>query len=854
MPPTLPIEDVLPEITEAVCRKPVTILTAPPGSGKTTVVPLELLKEEWLHQQKILMLEPRRLAARLAAHYMAGKVHENVGQSVGYQVRFDKKIGKDTRLEVLTEGILTRRLQQDPELTGVRLVIFDEFHERSLESDLALALCLDVVHGLREDLRILIMSATLDSDTLSKMLGGAPVVTGKGFSHPVEMHNLSTAPSGCDFHRPEHIVSIMDFGIRRALNEQEGDILAFLPGSGEIRRTKERLADLASDEDLALYPLYGDLSPQDQELALMPDKAGRRRIILATNVAETSLTIEGISIVVDSGWRKVARFDPNSGLTRLVTSRISKASATQRSGRAGRLGPGYGYRLWNKGVEHSMMEHDRPEIMEADLSQLLLELTNWGINDPTQLQWLDLPPAGSIASASDLLRELQAIDTSGAITAMGKEMVALPAHPRLAHMLVMGKSMGFGNMACDITAILSERDLIRDRDASVDIEERLHALNAFRKSGAKAAMAMGAAKGSCRRVEQTAKQLRKRLNIKKSDADGSSSGGLIALAFPDRVAQLRPGSKNRYKLNSGRGAALKPHDPLAGSPFLAIAAMDAARAEGPIYLAARIGKEEIFEEFDKQLEHKESVEWNAKTGAVTAKRQTILGELILKEKPIKNPEPQLLQDAMLQGIREAGIEILPWTKKARSLQARLICINEWQPKGEWPDVSDTALTENLADWLPPFLSGNTGKGQLAKLDMQQIILSMLDWSKQQRLDKEAPTHLTVPSGSRIPLRYTPGEAPILAVRLQEMFGLADTPTIAGGKVKVMLHLLSPAQRPLQVTQDLKGFWDGSYHEVKKEMKGRYPKHHWPDDPWQCKPTRRAKTRVRDSKTNTAKTR
>lgn len=807
------------------------------------MVPLALLDEEWLAGKNILLLEPRRLAARLSATYMAGQMGEQVGETVGYRVRFDTRVGSRTRVEVLTEGVLTRRLQQDPELSGVGLVIFDEFHERSLESDLALALCLDSRDGLREDLRLLVMSATMDTDSLARLIPGTAVIHGQGTLYPVSVRFSPPRPD-LDTGRPDHIAINTAAAIRRALAEVEGDILAFLPGSGEIRQTGALLASRQGKDALLVLPLYGNLDLADQARAVSPDPKGRRRVILATTIAETSITIEGITTVVDCGWKRVPRFDPNSGLTRLVTVRISRASARQRQGRAGRLGPGVCFRLWSTGVEHSLADFDRPEILQADLAPLALELANWGIGEQQRLNWLDPPPAGAFAQARTLLADLDALDARGLITPLGRKMAGLPLHPRLAHMVLVAADHGSLGLACELAALLSERDIIRN-PVSADMEDRLHLLEVFRRQGAAAVRATGGDASSCRRIIKIGRQLRELTGRQKGPGKNVlSPGALIALAFPDRIGGRRPQTTGEYKLASGPGARLPAHDRLAASPFLAIAAMDAGRRDGRIFLAASIDPEEITELFGERFQADEEVVWDGQRAVVTARRLIRIDQLILAEHPLTDPDPEAVRRALLTGIARSGLGLLPWDAAARSLQARVLCLRRWLAEENLPDLSDAHLSDSLEKWLAPYVDGMRSANDLKRLDLKSILAGLLDWPQRQLLDREAPTHIRVPSGSRIKVQYTPGEPPVLAVRLQEMFGLAETPTVARGRVPLTLHLLSPARRPIQITGDLRGFWNNTYREVKKELKGRYPKHHWPDDPWQAEATAKVKPRKR----------
>ena len=828
----LPIEEILPELRTTLAARRAAVLQAPPGAGKTTIVPLALLDEPWLAGRTILILEPRRLAARAAAARMAQLLGGSVGETVGYRIRFDSKVSARTRIEVLTEGILTRRIQTDPELKSVGLVIFDEFHERHLHADLALALTLDCQNALREDLKILVMSATLDGAAVSKLLGNAPLVVSRGRSFPVELEYLPRDPEG-------PLPQVVADAVLRALGEHEGDVLAFLPGAREIRRAQELLAErLRGSVDL--FPLYGDLPWEAQDRALQPST--RRKVVLATPIAETSLTIEGVRVVVDSGYARAPQFDPRSGLTRLTTTRIARASSEQRAGRAGRLAPGVCYRLWSETTQRGLIPQAIPEIRSADLAPLALELAAWGARDASSLSWLDPPPEAAFNQARALLTELDALDTEGRITEAGRAMARLPLHPRLAHMLHAADRMGLGAVACDIAALLSERDILAgEARRTADFAQRLEALRVFRQHGRQGAQSLSADANACVRVTQAAQQFQRLLSspraVKTEDLD--QAGLLLALAYPDRVALARAPGDVRYLLASGRGARLHESEMRLRAPCVVAASLDAGETEGLVYLAARLDIGALREYLPAHIRTEDVVRWDEQQQAVLARREERFGALVLDSKPLRDADPEKMRAAMLEGVRRLGLEALPWTRAAREWQARVLSLRHWLPDEDWPDVSDAALMATLADWIGPWLDGVTRREHLARLDLPAALQAQLDWERGKRLEEGAPTHLTVPSGSRLQLEYKPGESPVLRVKLQEMFGCADTPRVAFGRVPVTLHLLSPAQRPIQVTQDLRGFWERTYAEVRKELKGRYPKHPWPDDPWKAVPTRRA---------------
>jgi ATP-dependent helicase HrpB len=768
---------------------------------------------------------------------MAHLLGEAVGQTVGYRIRFEAKVSKATRVEVLTEGILTRRLQTDPGLEGVGLVIFDEFHERHLHADLALAMCLDSQRTVREDLRLLVMSATLDGDAVAGLLGGAPLITAHGRQFPVEVRYAADDP---DDHLPETVSQ----ATLRALERDPGDVLAFLPGAWEIRRTQHLLESAVKSRPVEVHPLYGDLPWEAQVRAIRPTKGGRRRVVLATPIAETSLSIEGVGVVIDSGFVRVPEFDPRTGLTRLTTKRVSRASAEQRAGRAGRLGPGVCYRLWSEATQRGLTARPIPEIRVADLAPLALDLAQWGVRDAAKLSWLDPPPGGALAQARELLTQLGALDEQGAITPSGRAIAAFPVHPRLAHMMAEADARGLGGLACDLAALVSERDVLQGgAQRSCDLVERWDALRAFRDKGRGGADASRADPEACRRVDQVATQFRRLLRRgTPSEVDADAVGGLLAFAYPDRVAQQRAPGDVRYVLASGRAARLPASEHRLRPPYLVAASLDAGETEGTIHLAAAVDLDAIRLAMASRVQTTDIIRWDARLQRVVARRDVRFGELAIESAPLGAPDPDQLRRAMLEGVRDLGVAALPWTAEAREWQARVLSLRHWFPDEAWPDVSDAALQDALEEWLGPHLDGMTRREHLDRIDLLAALNARLDWKRRQRLDEGAPTHLTVPSGSRLRLAYRPGESPALAVKLQEMFGLADTPRVAWGRVPVTLHLLSPARRPIQVTQDLRGFWERTYVEVKKELRGRYPKHPWPDDPWNAVPTARTKRR------------
>ena len=831
-----PVDSILPEFHEKLLRHGTVILQAPPGAGKTTRVPLFLLDSPLTRTGSVVMLEPRRLAAVNAAQWMARCLGEEVGQTIGYAIRFDRRISPSTRIEVVTEGILTRRLQGDPELGGVSIVIFDEFHERSIHADTALALCREIQESLRPDLKIIIMSATLNAAPLSALLGGAPVVTATVPAYPVA---ISYHPDD------ERDVALRaSRGIARAFRDTRGDILAFLPGSGEIRRCATHLA---ADQTLMpkpdIFPLYGDLPFAEQQLALQP--SAQRRIILATNIAETSLTINGVSVVVDCGLQRQVLYDAGKGINRLVTERVSAAAATQRAGRAGRLGPGACYRLWSEQVQASLLPFAPPEISRVDLAELCLQLALWGVGDPGDLAWLDPPAAGRFREAQRLLTMLGALTDEGRITPFGREMAACPVHPRLARMLLVAGDYGLLPIACDLAALLAERDLVRGgnhyvlpQKSASDLCDRLDLLHAWRRTGRSAG---GADPKGLATVDRTARQLA-RFGKQASGASAMTEdpvGLLLLLAYPDRLARQRERGENRYLLANGRGGVLSRHSAVHDMPFAVAASIAAIPGQSDvlIHLAHAVDESTLRSHFVAEMRKQRYVTWSSATGRVVAEEIESLWGVVLASHPIKASADEV-QAALLRGILDTGtLDKLPWTTAARQICLRVELLRRFRP-GLLPDFSATALLASLDDWLGPHLTGITSLDKLGRLNLAAILSSQLTWQQQRLLDEQAPVRMTVPSGSCLQLEYLEEGPPVLAVKLQEMFGLGETPAIAWGEQPLLLHLLSPAGRPIQVTSDLRNFWNTGYQQVKKELKGRYPKHPWPDDPWHAEPTRK----------------
>jgi ATP-dependent helicase HrpB len=816
--PPLPIDAALPELTAALARQNAAVLVAPPGAGKTTRVPLVLAAQPWAKDKKILVLEPRRLAARAAAERMAATLGESVGATVGLRVRFGSKVSGRTRIEVVTEGVFTRLILDDPALDGVAAVLFDEFHERSLDADLGLALARDAQTGLCEDLRLLVMSATLDGARVAALLSGAPVIASEGRAFAVETRYLGRDPR-------QPIERQVADAAAAALRAERGSVLAFLPGGAEIRRAERMLAERVADA-VDIVPLYGALDRDIQDRAIAPAAAGRRKVVLATSIAETSITIQGVRIVIDSGLARVPRYEPDVGLTRLETVRVSRAAADQRRGRAGRTEPGLCLRLWDEQQTASLEPYGRPEILAADLSGFMLDLAQWGETEPERLAFLDPPPKPALAEAKALLRELGAIDPDGRITDEGRQLARLPLPPRLARMVVDGAAAGAGQLAAEIAAVVSERGLGGD---DVDLTARL---DAWRRERSRRA--------------QDARQMARRWATAVSPSpvrgggSGRGPGALLALAYPDRIARNRGSGTGAFLLANGRGANVGLASSLAREPFLAVAELAGSAAQGRIVLAAPITPAEIEAQFADRIESRDEVMFDAPSASLRGRRLRRLGAVVLAEQPVKFVPGPDSAGALAAGIMRLGLDRLPWTKALAQWRDRVMFLRRAEGP-EWPDVSDAGLAAEPG-WLATALADKTALGELLADELTAAVMARLPWKLRQRLDTEAPTHFAAPTGSRVPIDYAAPEGPKLAVRVQELFGLDRHPAIAAGRVPLVVELLSPAHRPVQVTRDLPGFWRGSYQAVKAEMKGRYPRHPWPDDPLRAPPTRRAKPR------------
>ncbi|WP_440118929.1 ATP-dependent helicase HrpB [Paenibacillus sp. QZ-Y1] len=835
----LPIQPIIPELKQLFQNHDTGVLIAEPGAGKTTVVPLALLDEPWVNGRKIIMLEPRRLAARSAAARMAASLGEKAGQTVGYRVRMDTRVSQTTRIEVVTEGVLTRMLQQDQGLEDTAMIIFDEFHERHLHGDLGLALALESRAMLRPDLKLLVMSATLDPVPVCTLLGeGTRWIDCPGRTFPVETRYMSKSTS-------DQLEAFTAQAIVKALMEQEGDVLVFLPGAKEIHRTERELSRLILPAHVQVHSLYGSMPMKQQDEAVRPAEAGKRKVVLSTSIAESSLTLAGIKVVVDAGLSRASVFSPRTGMSRLVTLPVSKASADQRRGRAGRIAPGVCYRLWSEEAYAALPDAARPEIASADLAPLALELAAWGVQTPAELQWLDTPPAAAYGQAQALLRQLGGLDDAGRITPFGRRMNALGVHPRLASMLLRAAELGLASYASMLAALLQEPAGLRSNGnagAGTDLRPRVESLLTADSSGTPQAASAVADDAAVRRMLLESRQLRSALGPAADPVrpDEDSCGLLLSFAYPDRIGQRR--EDGRYLLSSGRGVRLTATESLSRSAYLVAADADDQGADARILLAAPL-QELTLLDFSPHVLHEEiQVAWDRNTRSVRAHKRLRIGAIIVKESSIAQPPEDQVLEALLSGIRMEGLDCLPWTKSSRQLADRLRFLHHHLP--EWPDLVEDDLTEELAEHLSPYLTGMRSAADLKRLSMQDVLLSGLSWEQRQQLDREAPTHIQVPSGSRIPVDYSRPEDPTLAVRLQEMFGQQETPRIGGGRVPLTIHLLSPAQRPVQVTRDLANFWRETYFEVKKDLKGRYPKHYWPDDPLEAIATNRAKPRGR----------
>ena len=816
--PPLPIDAALPELTKALRERNAAVLVAPPGAGKTTRVPLVLIEEPWTEGRRILVLEPRRIAARAAAERMANTLGERVGETVGLRVRFGSKISRKTRIEILTEGIFTRLLLDDPMLEGVGAVLFDEFHERSLDADLGLALARDVQQGLREDLELLVMSATMDGSRVAKLLGDAPVIASEGRAFPVETRYLPRDQRPIEPQMADTVV--------RAMRADPGSLLAFLPGAAEIRRTRA-LLDGRLDPDVEIVALYGALAGDEQDRAIAPAPPGRRKIVLATSIAETSITIQGVRMVVDSGLARVPRYEPDVGVTRLETVRVSRAAADQRRGRAGRTEPGVCYRLWDEPQTASLEAFSRPEILSADLSSFALDLAAWG-SGPEQLAFLDPPPRPALNEADALLTELGAIDSDGRITDEGRKLRQLPLPPRLARMVVDAAGEGAALPAAEIAVLIGERGLAGD---DVNLTHRLDALRRDRSPRAREARAMS---------ERWAQIANQKLNRSAPNGAEISAGALLALAYPERIAKNRSGTAGAFLLANGRGAQIDAASGLAREPFLAVAELTGSAASGRILLAAPITLAEIETRFADRITASEDITFDQASASLRVRRTQRLGALTLGERPLQAVATDDGARILAEGIARLGVRRLPWTNALRQWRDRVLFLRQAEGS-EWPDLSDAALAADI-DWLTSIFAGKTALAELSADEFAAALAARLIYLLQRQLDAEAPTHFEAPTGSWVPIDYEAEGGPRIAIRVQELFGLDRHPAIAGGKIPLLIELLSPAQRPVQLTRDLPGFWRGSYAAVRTEMRGRYPKHPWPDNPLTAPPTRRAKGR------------
>ncbi len=828
--PDFPIAEVLPAIRQALAVHTRLVLEAPPGAGKTTQVPLALLNEPWCAGKKILMLEPRRVAARAAAMFMAKQLGEQVGETVGYRIRFDNKVSARTRVEVVTEGILTRMIQDDPLLDGVGAILFDEFHERHLPGDLGLALALDVQSGVRDDLRLVVMSATLDGNTLAGFLD-AQRITSAGRSYPVQINYFPAE-------RDEALALHVRRALEQAVHNHAGDVLVFLPGQREINDVA-RLLEREPFTRCNIIPLYGDMPIEQQSAALSPDPDGRRRLILATNLAESSVTLPGVRVVVDSGLAREPRFDPNSGFSRLETTFISQASADQRSGRAGRVAEGWSYRLWPKSQRLDLAR--TPEISNVDLAGLVLELAAWG---SSKLRFVDTPPAGTFAAAQDLLQTLGALDYGKHLTALGKRMLTLGTHPRLAAMLLCAHTPAETAIACDLAALVDARDPLLGYRGD-DWQRRWQALNDKRHNLKADGAGPGVSRGALAAIEQTATQWRKRLRLDtKPPADFSARalGDVLVHAYPDRIAHQHASDRHRYQLSNGRMAKLADDSAHIGEPWLIVSELRFDNKDSLILRATPVDEARLREDFPQRFVESDVVRWDDSSRSLIARREVRFDQIVLSSKPAGRPDPAQAAQALCDAVANYGLASLPWSEALQQWRVRVQCLRLWMPELNLPDLSDTALLATREHWLKPAFVGKARLDALSGEELGEALKALIDWNLRQQIEAHAPARITVPSGLERAIHYQEGAPPVLAVKLQELFGLATTPRIASNRIPLTLHLLSPGGKPLQITQDLQSFWERTYPEVKKEMKGRYPRHPWPDDPWSATATHRAKPR------------
>ncbi|OIQ00510.1 MAG: ATP-dependent helicase HrpB [Zetaproteobacteria bacterium CG2_30_46_52] len=856
----LPIHEVLDDIKDKLTSHNKLVLQAPPGAGKTTAVPIALLEQAWLGHKQIVMLEPRRLAARNAAARMAFLLGEKVGETVGYQIRQDSCVSDNTKILVVTEGILTRKLQADPELQNTALVIFDEFHERSLHADLSLALCLQSQQILREDLKILVMSATLNTHAVAMLLDNAPIIQSQGRSFPVEHQYLDTVIRQHNLNPQQQLMMNLTNAVKTFIQHHQGNCLVFLPGVKEINQLSKHIKqvlDNASISNVIIAPLHGSLNKQQQDLAMLSPSDGSRKIVLATNIAETSITIEGISCVIDSGLERILNYSPASAMNRLNTQSISQDSAAQRSGRAGRLSAGVCYRMWTAEQQAHLAKHAAPEILHSDLSSLVLELANWGVSKVDELQWMDVPPASATEQAKALLQKLGAVDAHGGITKHGRDMLKLGTHPRLAHMMLAAVKLNQAYHACLIASVLTEKDFLTHSDKSADIFDRINIL----VHGS--AQARGLDGQQIKRILQTADDFFKRLkqnttsNVHKEKVDTHQSGVLLAYAYPDRIAKQRSPNEARYLLSNGKGAVIPPFLQHHLHAYIVVANLDAKQGEACIYLAADISAAQLEAYFSKMIANEERVEWNESAQRAEVRQTSSIGKILLSESlqhEAKSPATQAaIQQCLMQAIQSRGLTCLNWSDKALHLQQRVLFLNHHvahnpamqkeYAKLPLPDFSEQGLIDTMDVWLQPHLSHENSLKQCQKLDIYQLLLNQLSWEQQQLLNQLAPEKISVPSGSSVSIDYSDPIQPVLAVRLQEVFGLYDTPTLINGQCKLMMHLLSPARKPMQITQDLNSFWKTTYHDVKKELRGKYKRHYWPDDPFTAQATSKTKKQM-----------